>query len=168
MKRKVALVLHIVSLGLWIPGIFMKVLTIKIGAPKASGLLSVITSKFSETKSMSIVGTIQELFSESYLFLGSLVLFFALLVPLLKSISLTLALLFPSTQTGRNGLILVRAISKWAMADVFAVGLIIAFLTFKNYPMVQVFPGYGLYFFASYVIVSTSAAYVCPMRKKKS
>jgi paraquat-inducible protein A len=163
MLRWIALGLHIIAIVLWFPGVFNTVMTIEVGMSGGGGLLSFITDSLSQKKALSIIGSVQELLDQKHYFLTFLVFFFALFVPFAKSTMLSLALAVPKKKIGRISLKIVRPVSKWAMADVFAVGLAIAFLTFKTNAMVGVRPGNGLYFFAAYVLISTAAAMICPI-----
>jgi len=168
MLRWLALILHLIAIVIWFPGVLNTVMTIEIGMSGGGGLLSFITDSLSQKKALSIVGSVQELFDQKHYFLTFLVFFFALLVPFAKSLMLSLALALPKKKIGSLSLKIVRAVSKWAMADVFAVGLAIAFLTFKTNAMVGVRPGNGLYFFAAYVLISTAAAMLCPIHTTAS
>jgi uncharacterized paraquat-inducible protein A len=51
----------------------------------------------------------------------------------------------------------VRSISKWAMADVFAVGVFIAYLASKATDNLDAVIGTGFYFFVGYCLVSNLA-----------
>ena len=51
----------------------------------------------------------------------------------------------------------MRAISKWSMADVFAVGMLIALLAAKGTANLSAVAGQGFYFFAAYCLVSNLA-----------
>ncbi|WP_373062638.1 paraquat-inducible protein A, partial [Gemmatimonas sp.] len=51
----------------------------------------------------------------------------------------------------------VQAMSKWSMADVFAVGMLIALLVGKGTANLSAVAGPGFYFFAAYCLVSNAA-----------
>ena len=51
----------------------------------------------------------------------------------------------------------VRSISKWAMADVFAVGVFIAFMASKAIDNLDAVIGSGFYYFVGYCLVSNLA-----------
>jgi uncharacterized paraquat-inducible protein A len=53
--------------------------------------------------------------------------------------------------------LLVRSISKWSMADVFAVGVFIALLAAKGTDNLDAAAGLGFYCFAGYCLVSNLA-----------
>ncbi len=79
-------------------------------------------------KTRSILGTVRELFTSGHRVVGFLVMLFSVIIPTIK----ILLLLFGSF-TRRPGLqvmafAITRAISKWSMADVFVVAVIVAYL----------------------------------------
>jgi uncharacterized paraquat-inducible protein A len=51
----------------------------------------------------------------------------------------------------------IRSISKWSMADVFAVGMLIALLAAKGTSNLSAVAGTGFYCFAAYCLVSNLA-----------
>jgi uncharacterized paraquat-inducible protein A len=51
----------------------------------------------------------------------------------------------------------VQTISKWSMADVFAVGMLIALLVAKGTANLSAVAGPGFYFFTAYCLVSNAA-----------
>lgn len=104
----------------------------------------------------SLLETIQKLTEDGNLFPALLITFFGVLVPLLKTVSLFYAL-----SGRRNSHIVAKwmfSINKWAMADVFSMSIIIAFLTARGLGNVAAIPGTGFYVFTSYVILSGIAS----------
>ena len=100
----------------------------------------------------SLLETIQKLTEDGNLFPALLITFFGVLVPLLKTVSLFYAL-----ANRRNSAIVARwmfSINKWAMADVFSMSIIIAFLTARSLGSVTAIPETGFYVFTTYVILS--------------
>jgi uncharacterized paraquat-inducible protein A len=90
-------------------------------------------------------------------FVAGLILFFSVTVPFLKALAL-LVILTLRKQAARYRLyLMVRSLSKWAMADVFAVGVFIALLAARGSDNLDGVPGPGFYFFASYCLVSNLA-----------
>ena len=59
----------------------------------------------------------------------------------------------------------VRSLSKWAMADVFAVGVFIAMLAARGTDNLDGIPGPGFYYFAAYCLVSNLAFQVLEVRE---
>ena len=131
---------------LW-PGLTMPVLTIE-----ASVTFGGITQTlFHQQQSiLESIEALQE--ADSYLAAG-LVLLFSVCVPIAKTLAIMISLLMPKKWKG-----LVRhwvsLISKWAMADVFVMGLFIAFLASDSSEFLSAQLESGFYYFAAYCVCS--------------
>lgn len=82
------------------------------------------------TNPYSIVDGIRSFFNEGQVFLGGLVLFFSVVLPLLK-VAVTFLVLGRFRRTGSASdrvLGFMTTISKWAMADVFILALVVLVL----------------------------------------
>ena len=76
-------------------------------------------------KTRSILGTAEDLWNFGYRFVAILILLFSVVIPAIKSLILIAA----SFSQSQHRLLKVNAIlGKWSMADVFAMGVIIALL----------------------------------------
>ena len=131
---------------LW-PGLTMPVLTIEAGIT----LGGVTQTLFHQQQSiLESIETLQE--AESYLAAG-LILLFSVCVPIGKAIAIMISLLMP---TKWKGLVRhwVSLISKWAMADVFVMGLFIAFLASDSSEFLNAQLESGFYYFAAYCVCS--------------
>ena len=131
---------------LW-PGLTMPVLTIE-----ASVTFGGITQTlFHQQQSiLESIETLQE--ADSYLAAG-LVLLFSVCVPITKALAIMISLLMPKKWKG-----LVRhwvsLTSKWAMADVFVMGLFIAFLASDSSEFLSAQLESGFYYFVAYCVCS--------------
>ncbi len=105
----------------------------------------------------SVVSAIQSLHSSGNNFVAGLILLFSVLVPLIKAALLVPIFAMRRSATSYRLYLFVRAISKWSMADVFAVGMLIALLAAKGTANLSAIAGPGFYFFASYCLVSNAA-----------
>ncbi len=79
----------------------------------------------------SILGTSEELWNDGNLLVAFLILFFSVFVPALKLFFLAVS---TSLKESKTGLFLAKAssaMSKWSMADVFVMALIISFLAIQ-------------------------------------
>jgi uncharacterized paraquat-inducible protein A len=150
-RNRIALLLTVVSLALLWPGLVQPVLTIRA----TMEMFGVSRELSNETR--SVVGAIEGLHDSGNDFVAGLILVFSVLVPFVK-----VALLVPIF-TLRDGHQrqrlhrLVSAISKWAMADVFAVGMLIALLAAKGTANLTATAGPGFYYFVAYCLVSNAA-----------
>jgi uncharacterized paraquat-inducible protein A len=151
-KRNVlALVLSIVSLILLWPGLTQPALTIK-ATMEFLGSTRELTN---ETR--SVVGAARKLHDTGNNFVAGLILLFSILIPFIKAALIIPIFAMRGSPAAARIYRFVRAISKWAMADVFAVGMLIAFLVAKGTANLSAVAGPGFYYFAGYCLVSNLA-----------
>lgn len=150
-RNRLAILLTVVSLVLLWPGLVQPALTVRA----TMDVFGTTTELANQTR--SVVGAIRSLHQSGDNFVAGLILLFSVVVPLTK-----VALLVPilgnlgSPRSVRYSRI-VQSISKWAMADVFAVGTLIALLVAKGTANLSADAGPGFYFFAAYCLVSNAA-----------
>ena len=150
-RNTAALILTVISLGLLWPGLTDPVLTITasmkiIGPPK---------EVFRQTQ--SIFESMKNLYESGNVFVAGLILFFSITVPFIKAVLLILIVTMKDSITRVRLLNFARSVSKWAMADVFVVGVFIAFLAAKATDNLNAVAERGFYFFAAYCLVSNLA-----------
>lgn len=150
-RNKAALALSVVSLALLWPGLVQPVLTIK-ATMEMFGATRVLSN---ETR--SVIGAIKSLHASHNDFVAGLILLFSILVPITKALLLVPIVTLPAGATRTRLFSLVQTISKWSMADVFAVGMLIALLAAKGTTNLSAVAGIGFYCFASYCLVSNFA-----------
>lgn len=146
-----AILLTVLSLGLLWPGLTEPVLTITasmkiIGPPKEVF-----------RQSQSIFESVKNLYNAGNLFVAGLILFFSITVPLIKAALLFVIVTTKDLVRQRRLFLFARSVSKWAMADVFVVGVFIAFLAAKATDNLNAIAERGFYFFAAYCLVSNLA-----------
>jgi len=148
-RNWIAVGLTIVSLVLLVPGLQSDALTITATMPLLKKPL------YEETQ--SIMRAARRLYDSRNYFVAGLVIFFSLVVPVIKIALLGAVLLMKSPVTRYRIYLFTRSISKWAMADVFAVGVFIAFLAANALDNLdaKLHPGY--YYFVAYCLVSNVA-----------
>jgi paraquat-inducible protein A len=148
-RNWIAVALTIVSLALLVPGLQSDALTITASMPLLKKPL------YEETQ--SIVRAAQRLYDSKNYFVAGLVVFFSIVVPFIRAALLGVILLAKSAQTRYRTYLFTRSISKWAMADVFAVGVFIAFMAGNALDNLdaKLHPGY--YYFVAYCLVSNIA-----------
>ncbi|WP_353267383.1 paraquat-inducible protein A [Gemmatimonas sp.] len=150
-RNLLALALSLVSLALLWPGLVEPALTIR-ATIEMFGSERELTN---ETR--SVVGAIRSLHASGNDFVAGLILLFSVMIPLTKA-----ALLIPIVALRRSPWSyrlyrVVQTISKWSMADVFAVGMLISLLVAKGTANLSAVAGTGFYFFAAYCLVSNAA-----------
>ncbi len=152
MNRYILLLLHVISLILLGLGWVMDILHIDISVHYIIDF-----NIFSEKR--SVLGMLEKLWNDGNYWPFSLIFLFGILVPLIKSGILFYLLL------GKNPDIkwqrFVSAISKWAMADVFAISIFIAFLGANTMESTKAVLQPGFYYFTGYVILSGIVAMFC-------
>ena len=150
-RNLAAIGLTVISLGLLWPGLTEPVLTITA----SMSLFGQTKEVFRQTQ--SIAQTVKNLYTSGNLFVAGLVLLFSITVPLIKAGLLAILLTTRRAATRRRMYVLVRSISKWAMADVFVVGVFIAYLAAKATDNLNAVAERGFYFFAAYCLLSNLA-----------
>ena len=143
-----AIGLTLVSLGLLWPGLTDPVLSISASIT----ILGNTREVFRQTQ--SIVESVENLHKAGNTFVAALILFFSITVPLIKAALLVAIFAAKQAVTRRRLHALVNSVSKWAMADVFVVGVFIAFLAAKATDNLDAVAERGFYFFVAYCLVS--------------
>jgi len=158
LSRQIAgLVLIAISVGLLYPGVTQPVLTLngsleksmiaELGIEMIAGegtdnqtrsMLSMISSFLGLDEiegqmevyrtTRSIWGTVEELANTGNLAVAVLIVFFSVVVPVFKLLLQTLALALPQPQWRAVLLNLNSGLSKWSMADVFVMGMLVAYM----------------------------------------
>ena len=150
-RNKLAIVLALVSLVLLWPGLVQPALTIRA----TMELFGNTPELSNETR--SVIGAIRSLHTSGNDFVAGLIVLFSVLVPLLKAALLVPIVLLRGSATAYRLYAVVQALSKWSMADVFAVGMLIALLVGKGTANLSAVAGTGFYYFAAYCLVSNAA-----------
>lgn len=145
MNRYTLLGLHIISLALLASGLVLNMLKITI-----STNFFIDIELFNEKR--SILGTLQTLWQSSNYLPFLLISLFGIMVPIAKS-AIIFLLLSTKNRSGKL-LNIIVTINKWAMADVFAISIFIAFLGAKAMRNTTAFLEPGFYCFTAYVLLS--------------
>ena len=159
MKKIVGFIILAVSLVFFVMGLIAPFMTFKIDIQMDGGgffgnlLGDSIADKLNKTVSYNIPQAMKMLFEHNMYFVGFLVGFFAIVIPVTKTI-LTMVYLFNKRKKVYN---IISFIGKFAMADVFCVGVMIAFLYTSFNKVLTARIEMGFYYFASYVILNIIA-----------
>ena len=131
-----------------------------LGLDQIEGQLQVYTS------TRSIWGTAESLASNGYLAVALLIVFFSLVIPTFK-LSLQAGSLFVAKDELRSRLLWLNTVlSKWSMADVFVMGVLVAFLAggtadqTDDMLTMHASLGTGFYYFLAYCLFSVAAGTV--------
>jgi uncharacterized paraquat-inducible protein A len=149
MNRYILLALHTGSLVLLFFGLTINMLKIDVSAE-----FIVSINLFNEKR--SVLGTLKSLYESSNYFPFFLIFLFGIVVPVVKSGAIYYLLI--AKKPASRWYSFVKGISKWAMADVFAISIFVAFLGARamQNTKAELLPGF--YYFAAYVLVSATIA----------
>jgi paraquat-inducible protein A len=151
MRNKVAIGLTLVSLAVLIPGLLQPALTIVASIP----IFNKPTEIFRQTQ--NVLQAVKSLYETGNYFVSGLILLFSIIVPFIKAAMIAVILTTKSAVQRYRLYLFVRSISKWAMADVFAVGVFIAFMASKAIDNLDAIIGTGFYYFVAYCLISNVA-----------
>jgi len=141
--------LIICSLACLYPGLTQPILSIEIGVD-----LPIIGSLNLHDTKQSILDTIKTLWRNNNALVAFLILLFSIVVPLIKAILLLAILLFKKMKARVALHRFVSMIGKWSMADVFVVGILLAFLATRSDDNIHAQLHDGFYWFLAYCIIS--------------
>ena len=144
-RNIIAVVLVLISLVVVVPGLIQPIITL------SANMMG--RQVFAETR--SILQTVKDLHESGNDLVAGMILFFSVLVPFIKAVLLgVVGLLRPTVALRYRLFAFVRGISKWAMADVFVVGVYIAYLSAKATDALDAELHEGFYFFTAYCLIS--------------
>lgn len=150
-RNRVGGALTLLSFALLVPGLTLPLITLKAHVTLMGRQMEI----FHETR--SILQTVRNLHESGYDFVAGLILLFGVIVPLVKGALLGAVLLQRDRRWREPVFLFVRSISKWAMADVFVVGVYVSFLSAEAADNLDAVIGSGFYFFVGYCLVSLLA-----------
>lgn len=191
-RKFMTLALIVIALALLYPGVSQPILTLSgtieksriaelgieiVAGPDADSqtrqMLSAISSLFGfdqiegqllvYTNTRSIWGTVESLADSGNMLVALLIVFFSLVLPTFKLLLQAMSLLITRVEFRRPLLSLNAALSKWSMADVFVMGLLVAFLAGSSSDqtgdmlIMHASLGTGFYYFLAYCLFSVMA-----------
>lgn len=152
-RNGLAIALILASFGLLIPGITWDALTIDV-----SPTLPFLGKMALLHETRSILGTVKKLHESGNDLVAGLILFFSVAVPTLKGLMLLYVLAW-KRGPGRMALYrVVDLIGKWSMADVFVMGLFLAYLAGNAVSGMSAQLHQGFWYFLGYCLLSVLSA----------
>ena len=136
--------------------------------------LMYVTKNFSSNEiilqfeSSSIISSIEKLFLQDNYFVGSIILLFSILFPIIKTIISILALILNNSNIANKLSQLSNKITKFSMTDVFVLSLFLVYLSPKEGGMIKTELEIGFYFFFVYVIISLINGFLLNKNKQIS
>ncbi len=162
LRNWIAFALIVISLICLYPGLFQPILSIKV-----STKLPILGEIMLHESTQSIVKTVQTLHENNNSLVAFLILFFSIVVPVVKAVVL-LFVLFAKRLANRVHLHrFVYIIGKWSMADVFVVGVFLAYLATRSNESVDAQIHEGFYYFLAYCLISLLAIQVMQVEEEK-
>jgi uncharacterized paraquat-inducible protein A len=152
-RNIIALVLIVLSFVVLLPGLTRPLITITASFSPFPGREPIELFKMTR----SIIQTIRNLHESGDDFVAGLILLFSVIVPFVKGALLLVALPLRNVVLRYRLFGFVKAISKWAMADVFVVGVYVAYLSAKATDALDAEIHRGFYYFTAYCLISLLA-----------
>ena len=144
-RNIVAVALVVISLVVVVPGLIQPIITLSAD----------MMGRQVFTQTRSILQTVKDLHNSGNYVVAGMILFFSVMVPFIKAVLLGVVGVLKPTQPARYRIFaFVRGISKWAMADVFVVGVYIAYLSAKATDALDAELHGGFYYFTAYCLIS--------------
>lgn len=148
-RNIVALVLTLASLILLYPGLTEPILKIAIAAE-----LPILGKTTFYENTQSILQTVKTLYSNNNALVAGLIFLFSVVVPFTKGVIILLTILVKDFALKEKLYRFVYIIGKWSMADVFVVGVFIAFLSTTSNKAIEAELLAGFNYFAAYCLLS--------------
>lgn len=127
MAKHIGFILNICALALFVPGILLPIFSLNMDI--IADISGATMTTQAVTKELSILTTVEELWHDNRLLVAFLILFFSVLIPVLKTIMVLIAYLKKTTNMEKRLITFVNAVGKWSMADVFVVAIFLAVLS---------------------------------------
>lgn len=157
-----ALSLILASFACLVPGLYRPALTLDI-----SPVLPFLGKMALYHQTRSILGTIRNLYDTGNLLVAGLILLFSVVVPFAKGLALLYVMALERAPLRLPLFRFVSAIGKWSMADVFVMGIFLAYLATGAAVGVTATLHEGFWFFLGYCLLSVASAQLMrvePMR----
>jgi len=160
-RNWIAFALILVSLACLYPGLFQPIMSISI-IPR----LPLVGEVTLYESTQSILKTIETLYTNNNQLVAILILLFSVIVPILKAIILLVVLFLKNLSSRKKLFDFVRVIGKWSMADVFVVGIFLAFLATQSNDGFHAEIHAGFYYFLAYCLISLVAIQVMKIEER--
>jgi len=105
-------------------------------------------------ESKSVIGSALKLYDKGDMVVAGVLLLFSVLIPLLKTLSMTFVSLFEYSSFAHSVIKFFKYLGKWSMVDVFVVATFLVYLTTSSGDISKAEIEVGIYFFLAYVIIS--------------
>jgi len=141
---RIGLILTAISFFLLYPGVTEPIMTLSASV----SLFGLKSTLFEETR--SIWETVETLHKAGYTEVGLMVVTFSVIIPVGKGLLILWTWLSPSPMRWK----IISAISKWSMADVYVVAILVSFFTAKATAELEASLHDGFWWFTGYCLLS--------------
>jgi paraquat-inducible protein A len=152
-RNILAILLILASFACLVPGLTGPALTLDI-----TPVLPFLGKMPIYNQTRSIIGTVRNLYDTGNLAVAGLILLFSVIVPFAKGLSLLYVLAWERAPLRMALFRFVGAIGKWSMADVFVMGIFLAFLAAGAAQGVTAQLHQGFWYFLAYCLLSVASA----------
>jgi len=152
-RNAVAVALILASFGLLAPGIYLPALTLDV-----SPILPFMGKIELYHQTRSILGTVRDLHDSGNNLVAGLILLFSVIVPFAKGSLLLAVLAFKKAAWRQRVFRFVGAIGKWSMADVYVMGIFLAYLAAGSVSGFSAVLHRGFWLFLGYCLLSVLSA----------
>lgn len=149
----ITLILILASFACLVPGLWLPALTLDI-----SPVLPFLGKMAIYHQTRSIIGTVRNLYDTGNLLVAGLILLFSVVIPFAKGLILLYVMALRKAPFRRQLYRFVSAIGKWSMADVFVMGIFLAYLATGAAAGVTAQLHQGFWYFLGYCLLSVVSA----------
>ena len=155
--KKRALLLGLISLSIiaLVTGWYSPILEIT-----AYQDIPVLGNTIFQYESKSIVSALIKIFEQQQYAIGSIILLFTIITPVLKTLVLLIISFREKLHLSVKKIKLLSAIGKWSMLDVFVVAIVVTYFSMKSTGQTDASLQIGVYYFSIYVILSMICTYI--------
>lgn len=144
LRQKIGFFIALCSYGLLIPGVSQALMTLSAKV----NMFGIQAELFKETR--SIWQTVETLWHSNYGEVAVMIVTFSIIIPAMKAILMLVAVWQDKGWLWQ----LISIVSKWSMADVFVVAILVAFFTAKATAELSAELHHGFYYFTGYCLLS--------------
>lgn len=154
-SNALAIVLILASFACLVPGLIRPALTLDI-----SPILPFLGKMAIYNQTRSILGTVQNLWQTGNSIVAGLILLFSVIVPVAKGLSLLYVLAWKRAPARMAIYRFVALIGKWSMADVYVMGIFLAYMAAGAAQGVTAVLHDGFWYFLAYCLLSVASAQI--------
>ncbi len=162
-RNVISFILTAISVALLIPGLFNPILNINIGTE-----IPMVGKIVLYEQTQNILETAKTLYEHNNTFPAVLIIVFSVIIPFFKAIIIMIVGVAKNLPNRYKLYRFVYAIGKWSMADVFVVGIFIAYLSTNSDKNINADLQDGFFYFAGYCLLSLAGIQLMHVEKPEN